>query len=320
MQTRRRSLLAKSLLLHGPRTFNWHEDMLPLMGDNDVVIETIAGAVRVGEEVSLYMGDDSDPPLQYPLMSGNESYGRITGVGKNVPEQFIGEKIVATYGHCTHAILPVSELIFAPSRVPPPTALLAISTCPIANAIQKLTIQPDERVLITGAGAVGLMTIWMLRHYGVSSIHLLETAEDRREKALKLGATVAVHPAEARRWADDFDVGIDCSNQDAGFAFLQSKMRPGGRMCLLTDGEFEPLTLSSHFREKQLSLIASHDPRDYHKHAIWFWRLVEDDHSLAEALFDVTVPHMELPVTIGKIAKGIINPIKVLVNYQVEIW
>ena len=40
MRTRRRSLLAKSLNLYGPKTLNWSEDMLPLVGDDDVVIET----------------------------------------------------------------------------------------------------------------------------------------------------------------------------------------------------------------------------------------------------------------------------------------
>ncbi len=81
MRTRRRSLLAKSLNLYGPRTLNWSEDMLPLVGDDDVVVETIAGAISIGSELPRYTGQAREAKrLRYPMMTGYESYGRITGV------------------------------------------------------------------------------------------------------------------------------------------------------------------------------------------------------------------------------------------------
>jgi len=321
MRTKRRSLLARSLMLFGPRTLDWTEDMLPLVGEQDVVIETIAGAVSIGSEIPRFLGTSREAKgLDYPMMTGYESYGRITGVGKAVPEQLIGEKVVATYGHRTHAILPVNDVIFVPSRVPPPTALLTILTCDVAKGIRKLNIKPEDRVLISGAGAIGLMTIWLLRKYGVQTIHVLEIDKERCEKALELGATVANHPAEAQRWRDDFEVGIECSNRDMAFQLLQEKMGRNGRICILSDGNLEPLTLSAHFHHKELTITGSSDGWDYQRHAIWFWQVVEDDHSLAEILFDITIPHSDLPKTFAKLGKEMINPVKVLVNYQVESW
>ncbi len=321
MRTRRRSLLAKSLNLYGPNTLNWSEDMLPLVGDDDVVIETIAGAISIGSELPRYTGQAREArELRYPIMTGYESYGRITGVGKNVTDQLLGEKVIAFYGHRTHAILPVKDLIFTPSRVPPPTAVLAILTCDVAKGIRKLNIKPEERVLVTGAGAIGLMTVWILKKYGVQSIHVLEIDKTRCEKALKLGADSAVHPAEASRWAEEFEVGIECSNDDAGFQILQEKMAHDSRICVLSDGNVAPLSLSAHFHHKELTLIASSDGWDYHRHAIWFWQMVEDDHSLADAIFDITIPHTDLIKTFGQLAKETINPVKVLVNYRDERW
>lgn len=321
MRTKRRSLLARSLMLFSPGILDWTEDMLPLVGEQDVVIETIAGAMSIGSEIPRFVGHAREAnDLNYPLMTGYESYGRITGVGKAVPEQLIGEKVVATYGHRTHAILPVKDVIFVPSRVPPPTALLTILTCDVAKGIRKLNIKPEERVLLTGAGAIGLMTVWLLKKYGVQCIHVLEIDEERCEKALELGATVAVHPAEAGRWQDDFEVGIECSNNNAGFQILQEKMTHGARLGVLSDGNREALTLSPHFHHKELSITGSSDGWDYQRHAIWFWQIVEDDHSLADILFDITIPHSDLPKTFLKLSKEMINPVKVLVNYQVENW
>ena len=321
MRTKRRSLLAKSLLLYDPQTLKWNEDMLPIVGDDDVIIETIAGAISIGSEMPRYRGNSREiQSPDYPLMTGYESYGRITGVGKNIPEQLIGEKVLAFYGHSTHAVLPFKDVIFAPSRIPPPTALLAILTCDVAKGIRKLNIKADERVLISGAGAIGLISIWLLKKYGIQSIHVLELNAERRDKALALGANVAVHPAEAQFWADDFEVGIECSNQDSAFQILQEKMTHQGRIAVLSDGNVEPLRLSAHFHHKELTLIGSSDGWDYQRHAIWFWQAVEDDHSLAETLFDLTIPHMDLSVTFFKLWKDLINPVKVLINYQVEIW
>lgn len=321
MRTKRRSLLAKSLLLYGPHTLNWAEDMLPRVGDDDVIIETIAGAISIGSELPRYLGKSRETKApEYPMMTGYESYGRITGVGKNIPEQLIGEKVIAMYGHCTHAVLPMKDVIFVPSRIPPPTALLAILTCDVAKGIRKLNIQPEERVLVTGAGAIGLMTIWLLKKYGVQTIHILELDEDRCDKAVKLGANVAIHPAEAQSWRDEFDVGIECSNHDSAFQILQQKMAHNGRISILSDGNVEPFSLSAHFHHKELTLIASSDGWDYQRHAIWFWQIIENDYSLVEALFDITIPHMELQKTFTKLAKEQFNPVKVLINYQVENW
>lgn len=321
MRTRRRSLLARSLMLYGPHTLNWSEDMLPLVDPHHLVIESIAGAVSIGTELPQYLGTArSAETINYPKMTGYESYGRITSVGQQVPEQLIGEKVLAHYGHRTHAILPLQDVILVPSRVPPPTALLAILTCDVAKGVRKLHIQPDERVLVTGAGAIGLMTVWLLKQYGVQSIHVLEIDAERCEKAIELGANVAVHPAEAQTWQADFDIGIECSSSNDVFAVMQAKMTQHGRICVLSDGNREALTLSPHFHQRELTITASSDGWDYQRHAIWFWQMIASGNLLADLIFDLTIPHTDLPQIFANLARQTINPTKILVNYQVENW
>lgn len=317
MRTKRRSLLAKSLLLHGPKTLHWAEEMLPLLGDNDVLIETIAGAMSIGSEMPRYLGDSREAGgLHYPMMTGYESYGRITALGNNLNEKLLGETVIAFYGHRSHAILPFDKLIFAPSRVPPPTALLLILSCDVAKAIRKLQIQPEERVLIAGGGAIGLIAVWLLKRYGVQTVHILEPEASRRDKALALGASLAVFPEEAEKWPAEYPVALECSGRDVAFQLLQEKSAQNGRIAVLSDGNLEPLSLSPYFHSKELKIMASSDGWDYQQHALWFWKAVEDDQSLATALFERTIKAAELPKTFAAISKGEITPIKVLVNYK----
>lgn len=319
MQTKRRSLLCKSLLLHGPKTLHWNEEMLPPLGADMVLIETIAGAMSVGSEVPRYHGDTRETQrLKYPMMTGYESYGRIIAVGKNINEKLLGETVVAFYGHRTHASVPLEKVIFAPSRIAPPTALLSILTCDVAKGIRKLNIQPEERVLVAGAGAIGLLTVWLLKQYGVQTIHVFDPEADRRQKALNLGATVAAAPQEAFLWAEEFSVGIECSSRDAAFLLLQQKAITKGRICVLSDGNVEPLTLSTFFHQKELKIVGSSDGWDYQRHASWFWQIVEDDNSLAETVFDMTIRPNRLEKTFTELASGKIRAIKVLVNYAEE--
>ena len=91
-------------------------------------------------------------------------------------------------------------------------------------------------------------------------------------------------------------------------------MLPGGRVCILADGNLESLTLSPHFHERELSVVGSSDGLDYHGHARWFYGLP----GLAEltGLFDLEVTADELPEVFVKLARGDIRPVKVLVHYS----
>jgi alcohol dehydrogenase len=317
MRTKRRSLLTNSLLLHGPKTLHWAEEILPPLGDRDVLVETIAGAISIGSELPRYKGEAREAGgLRFPMMTGYESYARITALGSEVNEKLLGETVVAFYGHRSHMILPAERLIFAPSRIPPPTALLLILSCDVAKAIRKLQIQPEERVLITGAGAIGLLAVWLLKRYGIQTVHVLEPEAKRREKALELGASLAVFPEEAESWPAEYPVAIECSSRDSAFQLLQERAAPQGRIAVLSDGNLEPFTLSPHFHSKELRIIASSDGWDYQQHALWFWKAVEEDSRLADTLFELTIMASDLPKTFAALAKGEISPIKVLVNYK----
>jgi alcohol dehydrogenase len=311
-----RNLKRRSLLVTAPHQAQWVQENIRQPKTDEVLVETIAGAISIGSELPQYRGAarSSQHPT-YPRMTGYESYARIIAVGAGVSEKFLGETVIGFYGHRTHEILPFAKLLFAPSRIPPPTALLVILTCDMAQGIRKLQIRPDERVLVTGAGAIGLMTVWVLRRYGVQIVHVIEPDAERRERAITMGASLAASPDMTFTWSAEYPVAIECSSVDRAFSLLQDKSAAHGRICILSDGNIEPLTLSPHFHSKELTIIGSSDGWNYHEHAIWYWRYAEDD-TLAKTVFDMTVSADELPDVFAGLATGTLRATKVLVNYN----
>ncbi len=185
----------RSLLLAGPGQLAWVTEDLPLLQPDEVLIETSAGAISIGSELPIYCGTvRSSIPPRYPKMTGYESVGRVCACGAAVGRFRVGDRAVAFYGHRTHGMVAEAKAIKVPEDISDPLALLAILTCDMAKGVRKLAPRPDEEVLITGAGALGLLTLFMLKAYGVAAVDVIEPRAERRALALQFGARRAVPP------------------------------------------------------------------------------------------------------------------------------
>ncbi len=307
---------AASLTLMGPRRLEWVTEELAEPGPGEALVRTVAGAVSVGAELPQYMGTERGGERRgYPRMTGYESVGRVLRVGADADGLEAGERVVGFYGHRTHAVVPAAKLMRVPEGVSDALALLAILTCDAAKGVRKLAPMPEEPALIAGGGAIGLLALWILRAYGVETVDVLEPEPGRRALALRLGARVAVAPGGATQ-RDEYAVGVECSSRDAGLAALQERMRAGGRICVLADGNVEPLTLSPAFHAKELTVVGSSDGWDYQRHAAWFFRKVAGGAPELEALFEERVEARQLPATFERMARGEIAPVKVLARYD----
>ncbi len=306
-----------SLLLTAPGQLEWvFEDLSPLQ-PHEVLIQTTAGAISIGSELAMYRGTArSTEPIRYPRMTGYESAGIIIARGSNVQRLQVGDRVIAFYGHRTHAIIPETKAIAVPDKVPDALALLAILTCDVSKGIRKVAPQPNESALITGAGTIGLLTIFMLKALGVQTIDVVEPRAERRTMALQLGARVAIPPQEIIRGSEIYPVAIECSSSNEAFELLQEKMQREARICILSDGNIEPLILTPAFHEKELMIIGSSDGWDYQEHAKWFINFVREHSSNLANLFDYQTTVDNLIATFELLATGAIAPIKVLVHYN----
>ncbi|HEX6484546.1 MAG TPA: hypothetical protein VF043_37350 [Ktedonobacteraceae bacterium] len=92
-------------------------------------------------------------------------------------------------------------------------------------------------------------------------------------------------------------------------------MQQEGRICILADGNVEPLVVAPAFHEKELMLVGSSDGWDYQEHAKWYFQFVQEHPHDFETLFDYITTQNDLAATFAQLATGKISPIKVLVKY-----
>ena len=91
-------------------------------------------------------------------------------------------------------------------------------------------MQPDDRVLVTGAGPVGLLVVAVLREHGITDITVSEPSAIRRHQALEVGAARVVTPDSLEPpptvlpVADPYAVVYECSGHasaiESGFGQL----------------------------------------------------------------------------------------------------
>jgi alcohol dehydrogenase, propanol-preferring len=94
-------------------------------------------------------------------------------------------------------------------------------------------VQAGEKVVIVGAGGLGLNGVQIVRAVG-AEVAVIDPSGGARERALELGASLVVGPDEAdqvRDWSDGgVDVGFDASGALSGFRTALASLRPGGRL------------------------------------------------------------------------------------------
>ena len=85
------------------------------------------------------------------------------------------------------------------------------------HALRLADVHPDDRVLVTGAGPVGLLLVAVLRAQGISDITVSEPSAVRRQQALNVGAARVVTPDELEAppmtlpVAEPYAVVFECS-------------------------------------------------------------------------------------------------------------
>ncbi|HEY7340320.1 MAG TPA: zinc-binding alcohol dehydrogenase [Ktedonobacterales bacterium] len=307
----------RSLILTSPRRLKWEETDVAELQNDDVLIQTRFGAISIGTEIPNYMGTARHSKLlTFPIMTGYESLGTVVKFGPAVTHLHPGDRVVAFYGHRTYWVTNADRVIAVPTTISDAQALLVILTCDVAKGIRKLAPTPEQHVVITGAGAIGLLTLALLRAYGVQTIDMVEPLAQRHVKAYQLGAAHVWSPDELAQTEQRYPIGLECSSNNAAFQTLQEHMDAGGRICILADGNLEPLSLTPTFHERELTIVASSDGWDYQAHAAWYFPWVQMAGLPIEILFEETISAETLPETFERLATQSPRPLKVLVDYS----
>ncbi|WP_176594578.1 zinc-binding dehydrogenase [Sphingobium sp. EM0848] len=194
--------------VHGPGDVRLDEMEMPLAGAGDVVVRVAACGI-CGSDLSYIAqgGLGGVEPLSKPLPIGHEFAGTVVALGPGVEDIDVGMRVAVNPDHGfiggggpDGAMAPfirvsgarIGETLFPlPDHVDFAQAALAEPLSVGLHALKRMKVRPQDKVAILGAGPIGLCTVAMLRHLGVTDIAIFDRVESRLERARALGATLA---------------------------------------------------------------------------------------------------------------------------------
>ena len=146
---------------------------------------------------------------------------------------------------CRYKTVSASSLIRIPDSLPTRVAALTEPTAIALHALRLAGVRPDDRVLVTGAGPVGLLIIAVLRAQGISDITVSEPSTVRRQRALDVGATrvvtpdALVEPPLSLPVAEPYAVAFECSGHASAVEAALGHLDYAGTLVIVGTG-FEP--------------------------------------------------------------------------------
>lgn len=124
--------------------------------------------------------------------------------------------------------LPVANLWAVPDAVPDDAAVFIEPLAAACQALEMAPIAPHERVIVVGAGKLGLLVALVVRLTGADLVVVA-----RRERQRALLTEWGIPPATAEELGRGAaDVVIDCTGSAEGFAAALDLVRPRGTIVL----------------------------------------------------------------------------------------
>ncbi len=271
----------RALCLSEPQRFKWitlPETAAPHAGEALVAIRAIG---ICGTDISGYLG--KMPFIQYPRILGHELGVEILAIGEGVNHLQVGDRCaVEPYlncGHChacqqgktncceTLQVLGVhcdggmrERLILPAQKLHPSSALnfdqlALVETLAIGcHAVNRAAVQPEDDVLIIGAGPIGL-TVLEFARLASTSITILELNPTRRAFVQQHYPQVQVLPELPPEFTAQ--VVFDATGNAASMAAALHFARFTGRIVYVGITK-EPVPLDDPlFHRRELTLLAS---------------------------------------------------------------
>ena len=268
----------------------------PPPGEGEVWLETLFSGVSAGTEIALVRGTDphhrgvwdrelrsfspGPPTAGYPIPGlGYMEVARVaTSQHADLPA---GTVVAAAYGHRTgHRADPAADvLVPLPGGLDPVLGVYVAQMGPICvNGILHAAAEfagpaadlgdgvRGRRVLVVGAGVVGLLTALLARRHGAAEVLVADPTPERRARAGALGLEAIAEAGDGvkRRWGNGpgdagADVVFQCRGQDSALAAALRSLRPQGTVIDLAfyQGGAGAVRLGEEFHHNGLTVRAA---------------------------------------------------------------
>ena len=192
--------------IHGVNKVKLDKIKKPVAGPNDVVVSVSQCGICGSDLGYIAMGGLLGPGIPMPL--GHELSGTVVEAGANVTHVKNGDRVVvnpeANNNHIGNsggeggfspyllvkgAAIDNDCVIALPDNIDFEIGALVEPLSVSMHAVHQGHTSIDDRVVIFGAGPIGLGIVIVLKYYGTKNIIVVDKAEQRLAMARQLGAT-----------------------------------------------------------------------------------------------------------------------------------
>lgn len=214
----------RAVVVEKPETVSVQERPLPEPGAGEVVVQVEACGI-CGTDKHIYGGSFLS---HYPLTPGHEFSGTVSAVGPGVQEVREGDRVAVDPSlfcgecyycrrlqgnHCLrwgalgdttdggfaeYARVPARNCYKLPDGLSFEEAALIEPLACVVWGQKRLQAQPGDKVLLLGAGPMGLLWTQALSHGNASEIVVTDLHESRLQMAQHLGASQVVRAGEGQ--------------------------------------------------------------------------------------------------------------------------
>ncbi|MDX2158168.1 MAG: zinc-binding alcohol dehydrogenase [Hyphomicrobiaceae bacterium] len=289
--------------------------------DGQALVRTLFSGISRGTERLVISGAVPEPEwgrMRAPLQVGDfpfpVKYGYCAvGIVEAGPAALRGKTVFCLHPHQDAFVAPVPMLAPVPDGIPARRATLAANMETALNALWDSGAGPADRIVVVGAGVVGLLIAWLAGRLPGAEVCVVDIAGQRRALVESLGAAF-----ETKGRAFGADVVFHTSASAAGLdTAIAAAGMEGSVVELSWYGEKEvPVRLGGAFHSQRLKLVSSQvghvspgrRPRwDYRRRMEAALRLLADDRldQLVAEEIDFEAAATELPRLLGPGVSGL---------------
>jgi L-idonate 5-dehydrogenase len=279
--------MSLAVVIHGPRDLRVEDVPDQELGPKDVAVEIAAGGI-CGSDLHYYQhGGFGTVRVRHPMVLGHEIAGTVVAVGAEATAVKVGDKAAVNPArpcrNCRYCLMGLAtqcldvrffgsamrmphvnggfqqrlvaeerQCIRVPDDMPLEKAAFAEPLAVCLHAVERAGPVFGRRVLITGAGPIGLLALLAARHTGAGEVVVTDVTAPALAMARQLGADVTVDvaadpdalaPYKADKGA--FDIVFEASGNPAALRQAIELVRPRGVLVLIGLGPEAPLPLVS---------------------------------------------------------------------------
>lgn len=206
----------KAFQVKAPHDYQVADVEVPTAAAGDVLVR-VAFAGICGSDMHIIHGDNAF--VRFPRITGHEFAGVVDAVGEGVTDVAVGDRVcvdpVISCGTCypcrigrpnvcgalevigvhrnggfeEFVSVPAANVHKLPEHIGLDAAALVEPYTIAANVLDRMQPLPGDRLLILGAGVIGMTILQMARALGIEDVIVTDVINERLEAAKVLGAT-----------------------------------------------------------------------------------------------------------------------------------